>query len=258
MKTIILLFLPTLAYSGFKEAPDSSLYQYKVKTQQYKVKRKQNTNKKVRNKQIDELIEKDMAILNLLKKQEKNVIMKRRDNKVTALTRIKGIVLNSILAMNVKPSKFIVKITDKNHDLYGAEIRCLGFSFEKRVPSKCDLLVIEDKEYSTDIELWDQDGAEGMIADYYYSGEEKAFLTSSFASFLGATFSVAKSGVNTPFGNVSQNTAKNKIMDGLLSVSENAKEKIMESGERKLTISYVNSGKEVLVFFNKTLNLTTK
>jgi len=157
--------------------------------------------------------------------------------------------------MNVKPSKFTVRGDDTNHDLYESELRCIGYSFEKRVPAKCDLLVRDDEEFKVDVDIWDLDGAEGIIADYYYSGEEKSFLTSSFASFLGSTFAVARGGVNTPIGNITQNTAKNQIMDGLLGVSDNARQKIIESGERNLTISYVNSGKEVLIFFNKTLNL---
>ena len=50
--------------------------------------------------------------------------------------------------------------------------------------SRCDLLVWEDHEYQVDVELWDLDGAEGIIAHDYYSGEEKTFITSSFASFF--------------------------------------------------------------------------
>ncbi len=255
MKVFCLLMFPIIAMAGFQEAPRDSLYQYKKATVTKMIKKKHKRVKKASSKELSDLLAKDKAIYELLKKQEKNVIVRKRDNKVIALTRVKGLVLNSVLAMNVKPAKFIVRITDSHHDIENGELRCVGFSFEKRVPSKCDLLILDDEEFQVDVDIWDLDGAEGIIADYYYSGEEKTFLTSSFASFLGATFSVAKGGVNTPFGAVTQNTAKNKIMDGLLSVSENAKQKIMESGERNLTISYVNSGKEVLVFFNKSLNL---
>lgn len=255
MKVFCLLMFPIIAMAGFQEAPSDTLYQYQQIKESKVVKKQNRKRKKNSNKELNELLAKDKAIYELLKKQEKNVIIRKRDNKVIALTRVKGLVLNSVLAMNVKPAKFIVRITDSHHDIENGELRCVGFSFEKRVPSKCDLLILDDEEFQVDVDIWDLDGAEGIISDYYYSGEEKTFLTSSFASFLGATFSVAKGGVNTPFGAVTKNTAKNKIMDGLLSVSENAKQKIMESGERNLTISYVNSGKEVLVFFNKSLNL---
>lgn len=252
----ILLFLNSTAQAGFSEIPASNRYQYK-KPAPKKVERR--TVRKSKKSELDEhtksLLEKDQAILELLKKSEKRIIVRKKEDKVTALTRVRGILLNSVLAMNIKPSKFIVRINSEHSDLNGAEIRCLGFSFEKRVPSQCDLLVMDGEEYEVDVNIWDLDGAEGIIADYYYSGEEKTFLTSSFAAFLGATFDVAKGGVNSPFGTINQNTAKNKIMDGLSSIATNAKSKIMESGEKNLTISYVNSGKEVLVFFNKSLKL---
>lgn len=253
---VILILLHSNAHAGFSEIPASNRYQYKKPAPKKAQKRTVRKNKK---SELDEhtksLLEKDQAILELLKKSEKRVIVRRKEEKITALTRVRGILLNSVLAMNVKPSKFIVRINSESSDLNGAELRCLGFSFEKRVPSQCDLLVMDGEEYGVDVDIWDLDGAEGIIADYYYSGEEKTFLTSSFASFLGATFDVAKGGVSSPFGTFNQNTAKNKIMDGLSSIATNAKNKIIESGEKNLTISYVNSGKDVLVFFNKSLKL---
>ena len=99
------------------------------------------------------------------------------------------------------------------------------------------------------------DGAEGVIADYFYSGEEKTFLTSSFASFLQGVLSVAQDRVSTPFGNVTRDNAKNKVMGGLMGVASNVRDKVENSGEKNLTISYVNSGKEVLVFFNESLKM---
>ena len=253
---VILLFIHSSVEAGFSEIPSSNRYQYKKaapKRVNKKVVRKSKKNQL--NEHTKSLLEKDQAIIELLKRSEKRVIVRKKGEKITALTRVRGILLNSVLAMNVKPSRFIVRINSPTSDLNGSELRCLGFSFEKRVPSQCDLLVMEEEEYDVDVDIWDMDGAEGIIADYYYSGEEKTFLTSSFASFLGATFDVAKGGVSSPFGTFNQNTAKNKIMDGLGSIATNAKNKIIESGERNLTISYVNSGKEVLVFFNKSLKL---
>ena len=221
---VFLILLHTNAHAGFSEMPASNRYQYKkaiAKKVQKGIVRKSKKN------ELDEhtksLLEKDQAILELLKKSEKRVIVRKKEEKITALTRVRGIILNSVLAMNVKPSKFIVRINSESSDLNGSELRCLGFSFEKRVPSQCDLLVMDGEEYDVDVDIWGLDGAEGIIADYYYSGEEKTFLTSSFASFLGATFDVAKGGVSSPFGTFNQNTAKNEIMDGLSGIATNAK-----------------------------------
>ncbi len=256
MKWIFCLIFPGIALAGFSEAPKSELYQYQ------KSKRKtihKKTGKRIKKNNLDsslrKLMEEDKKIAELLKRQEKSVIVRRTEDKIIALTRVKGILLNSVLAMNVKPSKFIVRLSSDNSELEGGEIRCLGHSFEKRVPAHCNLLVLDEKEYQIDVDIWDLDGAEGIIADYYYSGEEKTFLTSSFASFLEGVLDVAKDRVTTPFGEVTRNNAKNKVLGGLVGVAGNVKSKVSESGEKNLTISYVNSGKELLVFFNQSLNL---
>ena len=254
MKWLLLLF-PISVWAGFSEAPKNELYQYqkpkKSVAKGRSIKRRTNNMDKAFNK----LMEEDRKIAELLKRQEKNVIIRKSSDKIIALTRVKGLLLNSVLAMNVKPSKFIVRIQDEREEISGGEIRCVGYSFEKRVPAHCNLLVVDGEEYQIDVDIWDLDGAEGIIADYFYSGEEKAFLTSSFASFLQGVLDVAKDRVTTPFGEVTRNNAKNKVLGGLVGVAGNVREKVAESGEKKLTISYVNSGKEVLVFFNQTLNM---
>jgi len=166
------------------------------------------------------------------------------------------VVLNSILALNIKPVTFIVKIEGRDPEIDQAELRCQGMSFQKRVPAICDLLVTEDDEFKVDVRIWDLDGAEGIIADYYYSGEEKEFLTSSFASFFEGVLDVAKDKFVTPFGDATKDNGKNRILGGLTGIAKNANKKIAESGEKNLTIAFVNAGKEVLVFFNQSLTLT--
>lgn len=254
MKWAILLSLPIIARAGFSDIPESERYQYEsTKTKvvkQVKVRTKANS----LDANVQDILNGDKKIAELLQRQEKNVIVRKQSEKITALTRTKGILLNSVLAMNVKPSKFIVRLKGEE-DLDNAEIRCLGHSFEKRVPAHCDLMVLDGKEFQVDVDIWDLDGAEGIIADYYYSGEEKTFLTSSFASFLQGVLDVAKDRITTPFGEVERNNAKNKVLGGLVGVAGNVREKVAESGEKNLTISYVNSGKEVLAFFNQTINL---
>ena len=251
---LIVLLLPLVLWAGFQEAPPEDLYNQSKKNSRPKKPVRVKKNNKLDDK-IMGLIEQDQIIAEILRKSEKNTIVKKSSPKVLALTRVKGVLLNSVIAMNVKPSKFIVRISDEREELEDGEIRCLGYSFQKRVPAHCDLLVIDDQEYKIDVDIWDLDGAEGIIADYFYSGEEKAFLTSSFASFLQGVLNVAKDRISGPFGQVTKSNAKNTLLGGLSSVAENAGKKIVQSGERKLSMSFVNSGKEVLVFFNQTLKL---
>jgi len=257
MKWALLLLIPMIARAGFSDIPESERYQYK-KSKPKEVKQGR-AKPRASNNSLDmamrDIVEGDKNIASLLERQEKNIIVRRSDEKIMALTRVKGILLNSVLAMNVKPSKFIVRLKTDG-ELENAEIRCLGYSFEKRVPAQCDLMVLDGQEFKVDVDIWDLDGAEGIIADYYYSGEEKTFLTSSFASFLQGVLDVAKDRITTPFGEVERNNAKNKVLGGLVGVAGNVRDKVAESGEKNLTISYVNSGKEVLAFFNQTINLS--
>ena len=255
----LLLFIPIMAFAGFSGLPEGQKYQYmdkKVITR--KLENKKTIKPKGGNREMQkiaiELMERDQKIEELLQAQEKKLNVKAKEFKINALTRVRGVVLNSVLAMNVRPTTFIVKLDTKDSNLEEGELRCSGICFEKRVPATCDLLVVDDHEYSVDVKVWDLDGAEGILADYYYSGEEKTFLTSGFASFFTGVMDAAKDRIITPYGDAQRNNAKNKILGGLMGVSENAKEKISESAEKNISIGFINAGKEVLVFFNQSLN----
>lgn len=255
MKLLIGLFIPMTLFGGFSEISKNDLYNYKPSASKGHKRKVKRPSKNGLNSAFKQIMENDKRIADLLKRREKNVIIRKSSEKIMALTRVKGILLNSVLAMNVKPSKFIVRIKDDREEIDGGEIRCTGYSFQKRVPSKCNLLVVDDKEYQIDVDIWDMDGAEGIIADYFYTGEEKTFLSSSLGSFLQGVLDVSKDRLTTPFGEVTRNTAKNKVLGGLMGVAGNAKNKVLESSERNLTVAYVNSGKEVLIFFNSSLNM---
>ena len=226
------LFLSLSAGAGLDELPEKERYRYQRPRQ---IKRPLGPDAP-----LQRLMEEDRKIAQLLAKQARNVIVKKSPEKIMALSRFKGILLNSVIAMNIKPAKFIVKLS--GGEWPGSELRCLGYSFERRVPSRCDLLRMGNEEYQVDVELWDLDGAEGIIADYYYSGEEKAFIHSSFVAFLQGLDNFGKK-------------APPKILNGINAIFNNAKTKIAESSEAKVQISYINSGREVLVFFNQSIHL---
>ncbi|OFZ43334.1 MAG: hypothetical protein A2485_13500 [Bdellovibrionales bacterium RIFOXYC12_FULL_39_17] len=174
MIKLLLLVVPYLAFAGYGSSSSSSEYKYKeeielapsVQAPKSSKSHKKSGKTKVSGLMSD-LLSSEKNIEALLLSQEKNLIVRKSDDSVRALTRVKGVVLNSILAMNIKPTTFIVKIADSASDLDGAELRCLGMSFEKRVPAQCDLLVTNDGEFKTDVKVWDLDGADGIIADYY-------------------------------------------------------------------------------------------
>lgn len=247
------------SFAGFSEVNGDDLYNYQEKEVVQTVKRKSSALKKAMKKDdklLKQLLEQDQKISSLLESQRKSLIVRKADTKILPLTRVRGILLNSVLAMNVVQSTSIIRLGNDNPDLEGGEIRCKSMSFQKRVNGICDLLVLDGESFDIDARLWDLDGAEGLIADYFYSGEEKSFLTSSLSSFFASMLEGAKSKISTPFGEVTKGTSQNQLLNGLMGVANNVNQKISESGERKIEISYVNSGKKALIFFNSSLNLS--
>ena len=258
IKILLAILLPTISYAGFSEVAPSELYNYKQKVvQTVRVKRsaRKRSSANKNRKLLQELLKSDRAIAKLLAAKKESLIVKTSSPKITPLTRVRGILLNSVLAMNVTPTTVIIRLGSDMEEIAGGEIRCKAMSFQKRVRGKCDLLVIDEKSYPIDAHLWDTDGAEGLIADYFYSGEEKSFLTSSLSSFFASMLEGAKSKISTPFGNINKTTSKNQLLNGLMGVANNVNQKISDSADSKVEISYVNAGKKALIFFNSGLTL---
>ncbi len=256
MKWILVLFSIN-SYAGFSSLNQSYSYQFKDEVKVRKSAPRRTIKKKSKSK-VDKLLEQirasDTNINKILKSNEKRVIVKKSEEQLKSLTRIKGTLLNSVIATNRKTTTLVIKVHE-NEYFDQAEVRCLGLSFGKRVQGKCDLVVTEENEYQVEAELWDLDGAEGVISDQFYDGSEKEFLTSSFASFFEGILSTTKDRLVTPFGEVERKNGKNQVLSGLMGVASNANSKIKESSEKNLQIALVNSGKEVFIFFQKGVKL---
>lgn len=255
MKWIILI-LPLVANAGFSTLDNTYKYDFKEDS---RPKKKRTIKKNIkRNDELDSLLEKlkkqDKEIAEYLDKNDQKLIIRKSEDSLRTLTRIRGVLLNSVLATNQRPTTLVIKLED-NEYFDAAEVRCKGISYGKRVVGQCDVLVTDDKEYQIEAELWDLDGAEGVIADQFYSGEEKEFLTSSFSSFFEGVLRATKDRLVTPFGEVDRRNGKNQVLSGLIGIADNAKNKIKNSAERNLQIALVNSGKTVFLFFQKEVKL---
>jgi hypothetical protein len=251
----IFLILSANAFAGFSSMENS--YDYKFED---RVSQKRSAPKRIKKKSsnVDQLLKKiedsDKAISSILESNKKRVIVRRGSDSLKALSRIRGTLLNSVLATNKKTTTLVIKMSE-NEFFDQAEIRCHGLSFGKRVQGNCDLLVTDEKEYQVNAELWDLDGAEGIITEQFYSGEEKEFLTSSFTSFFEGVLSATKDRLVTPYGEVDRKNGKNQVLSGLIGVASNANGKIKESADKNLQIALVNSGKEVFIFFQRSVKL---
>ena len=251
----LLFLLPLNCLAGFSSLDSSYDYQLERKTS---VKKRRAKVQKKKGSDLDKLLKKieasDQGIAEILKKNEKRVIVRKSDDHLSSLTRLRGILLNSVLATNRRGTTLVIKLKE-NEFFDDAEVRCSGLSFGKRVIGKCDLIVSDREEYQIEAELWDLDGAEGVIADQFYDGAEKDFLTSSFASFFEGALSATKDRLITPYGEVEQKNGKNQVLSGLMGIANNVNSKVKESSEKNLQIALINSGKEVFIFFQKKVKL---
>ncbi|MEX0799362.1 MAG: hypothetical protein WEB87_05105 [Bacteriovoracaceae bacterium] len=257
---ILILFLSFPAYAGLAQLSEQEAFKYEFeqkKQKQVEVKLPARIKKKTDPK-IDQLLQKlkenDASMAAILESNNKKIIVKKYEEKLLALTRLRGVLLNSALATNLRPTTMIVRL-GKQEYFESAELRCHGTSYGKRIQAKCDLLVTDTRQYQIDAQIWDLDGAEGLIADEFYSGEEKAFLTSSFASFFEGVMDGARDRILTPYGETTRVNAKNKVLSGLMGVANNTNKKIKESSEKNIQVALVNAGKEVIVFLDKQLEL---
>jgi hypothetical protein len=254
MKWVLILF-PLSCFAGFSTLNNS--YEYKI-TDEVKTIRSSTRKTKKKggdlNKLLKSIEESDKSIAELLKNNEKKVLVRKRDDHLSSLTRLKGILLNSVLATNRRATTLIIRLKD-NEYFDEAEVRCKGLSFGKRVVGKCDLVVSDESEYQISAELWDLDGAEGIIADQFYDGSEKEFLTSSFASFFEGVLGATKDRLITPYGEVDKKNGKNQVLSGLMGIADNVNSKVKDSSEKNLQIALINSGKEVFVFFQQKVKL---
>lgn len=254
---ILIVLIPLCTFAGFSSLDDSYNYQIKdeIRVKASAPKRKIKKRKKSElNSLLKKIEQSDNTISSILKKNEKRIIVRKSEDRLKALTRIRGTLLNSVIATNRKSTTLVIKIHENDH-FDQAEVRCLGLSFGKRVQGKCDLIVTEGQEYKIEAELWDLDGAEGVISDQFYDGSEKEFLTSSFASFFEGVIRATKDRFITPFGEVERQNGKNQVLSGLTGIASNANSKIKSSSEKNLQIALVNSGKEVFIFFQKGVKL---
>ena len=251
---ILLILISNSSFAGFSSSEKTYSYEFKDK----KVKQTKKRVRKRKSNELDSLLLKlsknDEDIQKILENNEKRILVRKSDDSLMALTRLRGVLLNSIIATNRKPTTLMIRLDD-NEYFDDAKVRCHGLSYGKRVLGDCNLIVSGNQEFDVTAMLWDLDGAEGVLADQFYDGSEKEFLTSSFASFFEGVLQASKDTFATPYGQFDTNSQKNQSLSGLKAIASNANKKIKQSGNQNLQVALVNSGREVIVYFDKRVKL---
>lgn len=167
-------------------------------------------------------------------------------------TVFKGILLNSIVSTNLE-SPLLVQVKMGQGLPNGTKFSCIGVTKYKRVIAACNRLIIpnEDQEYEVQVSLLNRDGSSGLKADYAYTGQEEFVAASVATSFARGMIEVQTQRLATPLGELTSNTAKNRILNGALSATDEVNSLMKQEMQNKEPKIYVEAGKEVLIYFHE-------
>lgn len=208
------------------------------------------------NKKIERLSQRKTKRAKQKTLPENKIIMIGKANEIRMLDEFDGIITDSVLAVTGVMSRIKVHLNKTEVIPAKSFLRCAGTPLGYRVKAKCDRLITPKQTYKVDVVLKDVfDGVDTLFSSEVYSGEEEAFLKESFASFLGAAFDVSKARLQTPWGEVEQNTAKNKILSGLVGATSTITDKIRDDASKIKTVCILNAGKKVIALFDEGVSL---
>lgn len=170
-------------------------------------------------------------------------------HRIKTLDSFSGILRDS-LVLTQSPSEVVVYADESSGLLHGSKLRCQGGVYIQRVKIYCDLLVTADREYPVKVLIREKtDGTSSLVPDKYYTGEEARFIKQSFASFFGGVMDASKERTLTLNGEKDLVNAKNKVYDGLFSISENAGNELKKEVNEVQVAAVINSGREVRIEF---------
>lgn len=167
-------------------------------------------------------------------------------------TVFRGTLLNSIVSTNLE-SPLLVEVKEGQGLPSGSKFSCVGVTKYKRIVAACNRLIIPDEsqEFKVQVSLLNRDGSSGLKADYYYTGKEEFVAASVATSFAKGMIEIQTQRLATPFGELTANTSKNRILNGTLNATDNINSLMKSEMQEKEPKVYVEAGKEVLVYFHE-------
>jgi hypothetical protein len=168
----------------------------------------------------------------------------------------KARLLNSIVSTNLESPLLVEVYADQGLPI-GSQFSCVGVTKLKRVVAACNRLIIPemDSEFDVQVSLLNSDGSSGIKADYFYTGKEEFVAGSVASSFARGMIELQTDRIATPLGELTQNTAKNRLMNGILNSTDEVNGLMKSEMQTKEPKVYIKSGKEVLVYFHQRFKL---
>lgn len=171
-------------------------------------------------------------------------------------TIIRGILLNSVVSTNLE-SPLVVEAIDGEGLPSGTKFSCMGVTKYKRVMSACNKMILPDgngnneAEFDVKVSLLNADGSSGLKADEVYTGKEEYIAASVATAFSRGMIELQTDKIASPFGELTANTAKNRVTGGLLGSLGQANDIMKSEMQSKESKAYVKSGKQVLIYFHE-------
>lgn len=171
-------------------------------------------------------------------------------------TVIRGILLNSVVSTNLE-SPLLVEVTSNDILPSKTLLSCKGVTKYKRVMAACDKLILPDKdeEYKVQVGLLNLDGSSGLKADEVYTGKEEYVAATIATAFSKGLIELKTERLASPFGELTANTAKNRVMNGLMNSLDETSDIMKNEMQSKEPKVFINSGRPVLIYFYERFKL---
>lgn len=165
-------------------------------------------------------------------------------------TVIRGILLNSVVSTNLE-SPMLVEVTDSSKLPEKTIFSCKGVTKYQRVMAACNRLIIpnKDEEFEIQAGLLNVDGSAGLKADEVYTGKEQYVAASIATAFSKGLIELQTDRLATPFGELTANTSKNRLMNGVMESMNETNNLMKDEMQNKEPKVYVKSGRSVLIYF---------
>lgn len=171
-------------------------------------------------------------------------------------TVIRGTLLNSVVSTNLE-SPLLVEVESDEILPSKTIFSCKGVTKFNRVMAACNKLIVPDKdqEYEVQVGLLNLDGSSGLRADEVYTGKEEYIASSIATAFSRGLIELKTERLASPFGEITANTAKNRLTNGLLGSMDEANNIMKDEMQNKEPKVFINSGRPVLIYFYERFKL---
>lgn len=161
--------------------------------------------------------------------------------------------LQAIMASNTKSSVILsnLKGIDIPND---SKLVCDVYAKYKRICGSCNRIIINGEGHNIEATLNNRDGSNCVIGKL--SDDREKYLTGvAFSQMAQGALAISQSSIPSIGGSIIENTARNKISQGIINTADEATELMKEEYQTSESIVTLPPNSEVIVLFKKGFSL---